>query len=141
MYRVYARSFAKISLSSVTHAANFEFFLVKVDRVTDRCEVSLEEGATNENKIARLANSRNHESDPSLRRIRHDDRGGRRVRAQRPDKIAGDDLQMLSIRRGIATIERRFERRRIAALRVYVERVEAVDLLADASNFRLESAL
>lgn len=111
MYRVRDCLQKQPCLSSVTHAANFEFFFVtKVDRVTDRCEVPLEEGATSESKIIRLANSRNHESVPSLRRIRRDNRSGRRVRAQRPVK-ASDDSQVLSTRRGIATIGWRFERR------------------------------
>lgn len=71
-----------------------------------------------------------------MRRVRRDDRGHRHVGAQRPYQVADDDPQVLPTGRGIA----RIGRQRITALRANVERVEAVDLLADATDLRRGSA-
>lgn len=124
----------------MTHATNFEFspVTIKVDRLTERVEC-FEKVRRIKVKSRRFADSRNHESVLSLRRVRRNARGYRHVRAQQSDQVAGNDLQVLSTRRGTAAIGRRFEQC-ITALRVDVERVEAVDLLAEATDFRRDSA-
>lgn len=109
---------------------------LKLARLTDRCEVRFENGATHESEVAEFADSRNHESVPALRRVPRDDRGVRRVGAQRLDEVECDNSQMLPIRRGVATTGRR----QAATLRADVERMEAFDLLADEERFRQDVA-